>query len=438
MQIFFLCCLNIAIRRRILSIHLNALHKTLGLMRKLGWMELEIEKLKTSGNSEELSKRIKESQNMKQKIQAEEMKILKFIRDEETKKQKLEAKKKREKEKEESKKLKIEEAMKAKEEKRLKKIEEEKKKKPKVTLNRFFQASAKKTPTKGMVVACKNANVEQKIDRELKSVSHHVSTSVLLDKALASFVQGRQNYFAKKASMKQLKFSNLMKDEVEVIPTTVESEKQPTKLAFGEAKAIDSAEILKCFQARKKLFQFFEDNRPPYFGTFRKRSTHVRNGRKPFAKLDNVDYEYDSADEWEDVEDGESLASKENEDDEFENGENNDALDYKDGWLAAENEVDYDSSVEDPDKFSDMYVKANVHVRNIVGVVFLSDLPGAQASVSKKQVEVLTNFRVEGLAALPLKVPTSDDIKQELIPKQRKPRKSNSGATPKKAKSTLR
>mmetsp|Transcript_8150 Transcript_8150/g.9822 ORF Transcript_8150/g.9822 Transcript_8150/m.9822 type:complete len:131 (-) Transcript_8150:103-495(-) len=81
-----------------------------------------------------------------------------------------------------------------------------------------------------------------------------------------------------------------------------------------------------------------------------------------------------------------------------------------------------------------MYVKANVHVRNIVGVVFLSDLPGAQASVSNKQVEVLTNFRVEGLAALPLKVPTSDDIKQELIPKQRKPRKSNSGATPKKAK----
>ncbi|MCP9260129.1 Chromatin assembly factor 1 subunit A [Dirofilaria immitis] len=50
---------------------------------------------------------------------------------------------------------------------------------------------------------------------------------------------------------------------------------------------------------RAKLFQFHDNWRPPYYGTWRKRST-VITGRKPFVKDTKVlDYEIDSDEEWE-------------------------------------------------------------------------------------------------------------------------------------------
>ncbi|KAL3998430.1 Chromatin assembly factor 1 subunit A family protein [Acanthocheilonema viteae] len=50
---------------------------------------------------------------------------------------------------------------------------------------------------------------------------------------------------------------------------------------------------------RAKLFQFHDNWRPPYYGTWRKRSA-VITGRKPFAKdIEILDYEVDSDEEWE-------------------------------------------------------------------------------------------------------------------------------------------
>ncbi|VDO08552.1 unnamed protein product, partial [Brugia timori] len=50
---------------------------------------------------------------------------------------------------------------------------------------------------------------------------------------------------------------------------------------------------------RAKLFQFHDNWRPPYYGTWRKRST-VITGRRPFAKdTEILDYEVDSDEEWE-------------------------------------------------------------------------------------------------------------------------------------------
>ena len=57
-----------------------------------------------------------------------------------------------------------------------------------------------------------------------------------------------------------------------------------------------------CKYAKKKLFQFYEDERPPYFGTWRKKSEVVR-GRRPFAHDPSVaDYSYDSGEDWEEPE----------------------------------------------------------------------------------------------------------------------------------------
>ncbi|KAH9589892.1 Chromatin assembly factor 1, subunit A [Schistosoma haematobium] len=58
---------------------------------------------------------------------------------------------------------------------------------------------------------------------------------------------------------------------------------------------------------RAKLFQFVENYRPAYYGTWRRRSCIV-TGRRPFARDDyQLDYSIDSDDEWEEEEPGESI-----------------------------------------------------------------------------------------------------------------------------------
>ncbi|KAL0227821.1 hypothetical protein RCL1_003964 [Eukaryota sp. TZLM3-RCL] len=72
-----------------------------------------------------------------------------------------------------------------------------------------------------------------------------------------------------------------------------------------------------CGNDRKpfKLLSFHtDDNRPPFFGTMSRVSTVIRP-RNPFAADPSIDYDYDSAEEWENDEDGEDLNSGEDEED---------------------------------------------------------------------------------------------------------------------------
>uniref|UniRef100_W8C4T6 Chromatin assembly factor 1 subunit A n=1 Tax=Ceratitis capitata TaxID=7213 RepID=W8C4T6_CERCA len=75
---------------------------------------------------------------------------------------------------------------------------------------------------------------------------------------------------------------------------------------------------------RAKFYKFHENRRPPYYGTWRKR-TNVINPRRPFVQDTKFfDYEVDSDLEWEEEEPGESLdgsddeKEKESEDDDYE------------------------------------------------------------------------------------------------------------------------
>ena len=59
------------------------------------------------------------------------------------------------------------------------------------------------------------------------------------------------------------------------------------------------------------MLQFYDNQRPPYFGTWTKTSGKV-NARKPFAMdSEYFDYDYDSDDDWEEEEQGESLSDEE-------------------------------------------------------------------------------------------------------------------------------
>ncbi|XP_034943996.1 chromatin assembly factor 1 subunit A-B-like [Chelonus insularis] len=71
---------------------------------------------------------------------------------------------------------------------------------------------------------------------------------------------------------------------------------------------------------RPKLLSFSENRRPPYWGTWRKKSKIV-NPRRPFAKDSQYfDYEVDSDEEWEEEEPGESLHGSDDEKDKEEDG----------------------------------------------------------------------------------------------------------------------
>ena len=86
---------------------------------------------------------------------------------------------------------------------------------------------------------------------------------------------------------------------------------------------------------RVKLLQFYEDHRPAYYGTRRRRRTGGagKTGRTPVnsvGTLSGVDYEVDSEEEWEEgAEEGESLSGSEGEDE----GADGRELDDGDGWL---------------------------------------------------------------------------------------------------------
>lgn len=99
---------------------------------------------------------------------------------------------------------------------------------------------------------------------------------------------------------------------------------------------------------RARLLQFSEDVRPPYFGTWQKKSKLV-NGRRPFGKDDEIfDYDVDSEAEWDIGGPGESLKGDDSEDED--DGQDDYEIDMKTfvphGYVSDdENENDSDSEI---------------------------------------------------------------------------------------------
>lgn len=92
---------------------------------------------------------------------------------------------------------------------------------------------------------------------------------------------------------------------------------------------------------RYKFLGFHEDIRPPYRGTWSKRSTLI-TGRRPLGKdTTYLDYDIDSEEEWEegDEEEGEDLVDDDDGADEEEDVQNDED---NDGWLADEDDLGID------------------------------------------------------------------------------------------------
>ncbi|XP_055913618.1 chromatin assembly factor 1 subunit A [Eupeodes corollae] len=105
-----------------------------------------------------------------------------------------------------------------------------------------------------------------------------------------------------------LKNNEEYEDDVVIIATELEN----------AAQTIDEPRTMPIQTYKAKYYFFRENRRPPFYGTWRKKST-VITPRRPFA-TDKAffDYEVDSDDEWEEEEPGESLNGSEDEKDESE------------------------------------------------------------------------------------------------------------------------
>lgn len=96
-------------------------------------------------------------------------------------------------------------------------------------------------------------------------------------------------------------------------------QRKPKKLVVStESKGLnrDSGAAEVSVDSRMRMLSFAENVRPPYFGTFSKKSS-VICGRRPLAKDHRLfDYEYDSECDWEEESEGEDIAESINEEDE--------------------------------------------------------------------------------------------------------------------------
>ena len=89
------------------------------------------------------------------------------------------------------------------------------------------------------------------------------------------------------------------------------SEIKTDETSNDEIKLIENLVPMNNMTRYKVKYLHFDPKqyrRPPYYGTWKKKSNKIR-GRNPFGKDEKIiDYEVDSDDEWEDEADGESIA----------------------------------------------------------------------------------------------------------------------------------
>ncbi|XP_059090236.1 chromatin assembly factor 1 subunit A-B-like [Tigriopus californicus] len=133
-------------------------------------------------------------------------------------------------------------------------------------------------------------------------------------------------------------------DDVEVIDDEDDEDIEDNLLNENDDKSEeDEAAQLAKSKIKAKLLQFDDNLRPAYWGTWSKTS-NVVGPRRPFAQDSGLlDYEYDSGDDWEEEEPGESLSDAENdkEDDDDDDGEIADE-DEDDGFFVGHGVLDKD------------------------------------------------------------------------------------------------
>ncbi|RZC42126.1 chromatin assembly factor 1 subunit A [Asbolus verrucosus] len=271
--------------------------------------EKEKERLRQEKQKE---KQLKEEQKRKEKEEKEEQKRKEKEEKEEQKRKEREEKEAKRKEREEREELKRKEREQEKlrkqqemeeKNKEKQKLEEQKQKAAAAFVNFFVPKKPETKMEEGK--SSKFMPFEVKSDMRLAPSRRRAGMSEHEKEKLADYLERpdeEASYLSELKGGKQIgKYPETWPYEDDVV--VVEED-------IGESICEDKSKSKKM---RAKFLKFHENRRPPYFGTWRKKSG-VINSRKPFAADRNLlDYEVDSDDDWEEEEQGESLSSDEEE-----------------------------------------------------------------------------------------------------------------------------
>ncbi|RMZ98226.1 Chromatin assembly factor 1 subunit A [Brachionus plicatilis] len=312
---------------------------------------------------EEIKRKKEEEERLKQKRleEKEREKERKAAEQAERERLKQEALKKREEEKrlkEEERKQKEEEKRK-KEEEKLREEEEKKQKEEKVK-NQFISFFIKKeTP----------ANEKSEDTRNLRFMPFQLKENMTVAPSIrrndfADMNDEQREFFFRNLdkiilqSDENLKFVNYIQ-EIRQNPSLIRKREIRSRRkdhVYSESPTKTSKEIITVhdpihsrFRVKYLHFNPKVYKRPPYFGTWRKKSTIV-GPRRPFAKDDKTfDYEFDSDDEWEQEPDGESICdSEKDEDEEVIDEDDDDGFFVPHGHLS-DDEIDEEEQTLDPE-----------------------------------------------------------------------------------------
>lgn len=257
----------------------------------------------------------KEEQKRKEKEEKEKQrefeKKLKEEKEEQKRKEKeeKEEQKKREKEAREEEKRKKQEAL---EQEKLE--QEQKKKKAAEAFVSFFvpkQKGEKEQITLG-TISNKDILSSFTVKSDMRIAP---TTRVTLNednkKVLENFIE-QQNVPENSLYVKSLKGSHKPLSNGKTWPLSDKDDDDDVMIVEDELPPVDGGETIACDivkreKLRPKLFAFHENRRPPYWGTWRKKSKFIKP-RRPFATDQKLlDYEVDSDEEWEEDQEGESI-----------------------------------------------------------------------------------------------------------------------------------
>ena len=163
------------------------------------------------------------------------------------------------------------------------------------------------------------------------------------------------------ASLLELDQSKIVEIDIPDENLATEMNKINTASSNGDGKSSN----LFC-TTKAKLLQFHENERPPYWGTWSRKSD-VIGPRRPFAKdCHFLEYDYDSDEDWEEEEEGESLSDEEKDKEEEEMKEDDDD---DDGFFVGHGVLDKDEAhlidSDEDDDISETIKKADTSTENI-------------------------------------------------------------------------
>lgn len=207
----------------------------------------------------------------------------------------------------------------------------------KMSVMKFFQKAPPATPSaaagpaastgSSAVPGCASADASESWDSQRReSFLGQLDGSVAVEQLRSAVVTGVGSG-SKRCASESVTEKKRPRKRVKL---TVMAPVPVTEMIYGGSALVAEKEV-EVGGVMKLLF-FKEDERPPYKGTWSKRSALV-TGRRPFGQDPRMNYDYDSEAEWEEGDVGEELKS-----DEEEEKDPDDGLDYEDGFLRHDGE----------------------------------------------------------------------------------------------------